>query len=227
MGGPDSRVPFPGLVLAGGRSSRMGEDKAGLMLAGWPLLRHAAERLAPQVTGLAVNAAPGTPPLPFPVIPDSIAGQPGPLAGILAGLEHFRQTRETVLQDMSEDTPETRQGPASHILTVPVDSPFFPADLGVRLMDGMASDEDIAIAVSQDRDHPVFGLWPAALAADLRDFVLNDTRRSVRGFLSRHRVRRVDFPLLATAAGALDPFFNINRPEDLRQADIFLEHLTS
>ncbi len=185
----------------------MGEDKAAMMLAGMPLLAHVAARLSPQVTALAVNAATGLPNAPFPVIPDSIAGQPGPLAGILAGLE-------------------APQGTGSHLLTVPVDSPFFPADLGARLRDAIDGEDIIAVAVSDGRDHPVFGLWPMALAADLRDFVLNDEKRSIRGFLGRHRVRRVEFPLLATAAGPLDPFFNINRPEDLRQAETYLEHLT-
>ena len=185
----------------------MGEDKAGLMLAGKPLLRHVAERLAPQVTGLSVNTASGFPPFHFPLIPDSIAGQPGPLAGILAGLE-------------------AGQVAGSHLLTAPVDSPFLPVDLALRLGDALHGGEDIAVAASDGRDHPVFGLWPLALAQDLRDFVLNDEKRSIRGFLNRHRVRRVEFPLFATAAGPLDPFFNINRPEDLRRAETYLEHLT-
>lgn len=191
----------PGLILAGGQSRRMGSDKALLAFGGTTLLGHITARLRPQVTSLALN---GPPELDsgLPRLPDSLAGHLGPLAGILAGLE-------------------ARLDPdATHVLTVPVDSPFFPADLAARLADALDGDDAIAVAASEGRDHPVFGLWPVALANDLRRFVLDDERRSIRGFLDRHNARIVEF---AELPSGLDPFFNVNTPADFARAQQFLE----
>lgn len=191
----------PGLILAGGQSRRMGRDKALLPFGGATLLGHIAARLRPQVTALALNG-PAELAGDLPCLPDSLAGQLGPLAGILAGLE-------------ARLDPE-----ATHLLTVPVDSPFFPTDLGARLAEAVDGKDVIAVAASQGRDHPVFGLWPVALADALRRFVLEDERRSIRGFLDRHQTRVVAF---APLPGGLDPFFNVNTPEDFLRAQQILE----
>ena len=194
----------PGLILAGGQSRRMGQDKALLAFSGSTLLAHIAARLRPQVSTLALNARSDFAAMHDLVrIPDSIPGRLGPLAGILAGLE-------------------ARLDPAAtHLLAVPVDSPFFPTDLCSRLVDAVDGEEVIAVAASQGRDHPVFGLWPLALKEDLRHFVLNDERRSIRGFLDRHQTRIVEFE--ATAQG-FDPFFNVNTPEDFLRAQQILKN---
>ncbi|MBB3560289.1 molybdopterin-guanine dinucleotide biosynthesis protein A [Rhizobium sp. BK512] len=197
---------IPGVVLAGGRSSRMGRDKAGVMLGGRSLLSHVLARLSPQTAEIAVNAdtAVGH---DLPVVSDLIRGKAGPMAGIHAAMVYGAGL------------------PATHVVTVSVDCPFFPADLVSRLMNAISHPEQIAIAASEGRSHPVFGLWPTALAADLEEWVKVDEKRRVRDFLLRHDVTEVPFPLHPTRASLLDPFFNINTPDDLIEGERWLEAL--
>ncbi|MGZ2428973.1 molybdopterin-guanine dinucleotide biosynthesis protein A [Rhizobium redzepovicii] len=100
-----------------------------------------------------------------------------------------------------------------------------PADLVARLAAALERPSQIAIAASEGRSHPVFGLWPAILAADLEAWIVTDEKRRVRDFLSRHDVTEVSFPLHPTRASLLDPFFNINTPDDLVEAERWLEAL--
>ncbi|MFL5015969.1 MAG: NTP transferase domain-containing protein [Rhizobium sp.] len=113
----------------------------------------------------------------------------------------------------------------THVVTVSVDCPFFPADLVARLTAAVEHPSQIAIAVSEGRSHPVFGLWPVTLAADLEAWIASDEKRRVRDFLLRHDVTEVAFPLHPTRASLLDPFFNINTPDDLVEAERWLEAL--
>ncbi|WP_454849678.1 molybdenum cofactor guanylyltransferase MobA [Rhizobium binxianense] len=201
------RSNIPGVVLAGGRSSRMGRDKAAVLLGGRSLLDHAIARLAPQVLALAVNAdAPGKDGIPL--VPDRVPGKAGPMAGIHAAMAHA-----------------ARFPGVSHVVTVSIDSPFFPADLVVRLAAAVDGPGRIATAASKGRGHPVFGLWPVALADDLETWIATDEKRRVRDFLLRHDATEVVFPLHPMRASALDPFFNINTPDDLVEAEHWLEAL--
>jgi molybdopterin-guanine dinucleotide biosynthesis protein A len=201
---------MPGVVLAGGRSSRMGRNKALVDIGGQSLLSRVTVRIAPQVAILVLNADPDWPESSgLKLIPDTIPDKAGPLAGVLAAMR---------------DTAANHQQ-ATHVLTVPIDSPFFPMDLAVRLATSLDAAEQIAIATSANRDHPVFGLWPVAVADDLESWLLTDEKRRVRDFLARHPVRKVDFQMIETEAGPLDPFFNINRPEDLAEAEQWLKVL--
>ena len=197
----------PGLILAGGRSSRMGEDKSALTLGTRPMLDHILDRLKPQVSSVALNAPAGAPnPQDLRLIADTLPGQPGPLAGVLAGL-----------RDVT--------GP--HLVTVPSDSPFFPQDLVARLLSATRNQQEtIAIASSGGQIHPVFGLWPVSIADDLEHWISDSQNRRVRSFLERHRMVTVDFEFVETANGPLDPFFNVNTPEDLQMAHRFAELLT-
>ncbi len=113
----------------------------------------------------------------------------------------------------------------THVVTVSVDCPFFPADLVARLAAAIEHPSQIAIAASEGRSHPVFGLWPVTLAADLEAWITTDEKRRVRDFLLRHDVTEVAFPLHPTRASLLDPFFNINTPDDLVEAERWLEAL--
>ncbi|MBB3656931.1 molybdopterin-guanine dinucleotide biosynthesis protein A [Rhizobium sp. BK650] len=194
---------IPGVVLAGGRSSRMGRDKAAVTLGGRSLLSHVLSRLEPQVRQIAVNAdaADGH---NLPVISDRIPGKAGPMAGIHAAMVYGAGL------------------PATHVVTVSVDCPFFPADLVGRLAAAIDHPEQIAIAASEGRSHPVFGLWPTALAGDLEEWMKTDDKRRVRDFLLRHDVTEVPFPLHPTRASVLDPFFNINTSDDLIEAERWL-----
>jgi molybdopterin-guanine dinucleotide biosynthesis protein A len=198
-----------GLVLAGGLSSRMGRDKAALVFAGAPLSLRALSRLRPQVSLVAFNGS-GIEGLPadIPSLPDTVAGHQGPLAGVLAGLRHAEGLG------------------IGNVVSVPVDAPFFPLDLVSRLWKALGDDTSrIAVAASGGTLHPVFGLWPTHLADDLEHFVTTDAKRRVRGFIERHPHVIVDFPLAAMRGGleTVDPFLNMNRPEDVARAEQLLD----
>ncbi|WP_281984326.1 molybdenum cofactor guanylyltransferase MobA [Thalassorhabdomicrobium marinisediminis] len=185
------REPF-GLILAGGRGTRMGGvSKAGLLLGGESLLERVQARLAPQVTRIAVNA---NAPLrtPHPVIRDSLEGHFGPLAGVLTGLDWAAALG------------------ASHIVTVAVDTPFFPCDLVPRLL--LAGGGGLAIAETSDGEHGTFGLWPVSLRAPLAAY-LEQGGRKVRTFTTAQGAALARFPDTTPPA-----FFNINTPDDLTRA---------
>jgi molybdopterin-guanine dinucleotide biosynthesis protein A len=190
-----------GVILAGGLSSRMGGgDKCLRLLGGRPLLAHVIDRAGPQVDRLVLNAN-GEPArfagFGLEVIADSLADRPGPLAGVLAGLEWARR----------------REPRAEAIVTFPSDSPFLPRDLAARLI---ASGAPLARACSGGRAHPVAALWPVALADDLRR-ALGEGLRKIDLWTARHGVADVEWD-----AGPPDPFFNANTPEDLLEAERLL-----
>ncbi|MBB4569766.1 molybdenum cofactor guanylyltransferase MobA [Rhizobium leucaenae] len=202
---------IPPYLLAGGRSSRMGANKAFALLGGERLLTRIAARIRrQQKIPATLNADADWPDTTgLPLVPDTVPGKLGPLAGVLAAM------RDAVI----------RHPYASHIATVPIDSPFFPGDLIARLAQAIEGRDEIAIAVSLGRDHPVFGLWPVSIADDLETWILRDDKRRVRDFLARHSVRTVSFAMIPTSIGLLDPFFNINTPDDLTAAETWLAAL--
>ncbi len=195
-----------GLLLAGGLSRRMGGgDKALRLLGGQTLLDHVIARIRPQAAALVLNAN-GDPArfarFGLPVVADSIPDFAGPLAGILAGLDWAAEHRP--------DCPL--------VLSVATDAPFLPDDLAARLVQGMAAaGADLACAASAGQAHPVIGLWPVRLRADLRHALLAEAIRKVDVWTGRYRLATVEFPV-----GAIDPFFNANRPEDLERAATLL-----
>ncbi|KJF70500.1 molybdenum cofactor guanylyltransferase MobA [Agrobacterium arsenijevicii] len=200
---------IPSLVLAGGLSRRMGTNKAMVMLGDEPLLSHVVRRITPQVSDVSINAANGwAESFGLPLLPDTVNGHAGPLAGVLAGMRHFQH----------------REAMGSHFLTVPADSPFFPDNLVARLCEHI-SDDAIVIAASSGQLHPVFALWPVALADDLEEWLKNDANRRIRAYLARHVTVGIAFPPLETAKGSLDPFFNINTPDELTLARSYLESM--
>lgn len=193
-----------GVILAGGQATRMGGgDKGLLTLGGKTILSHVIDRLSPQVEALALNAN-GDPArfasYGLPVLPDSVDGFAGPLAGVLAGLD-WAATRS-----------------ATHIVTAAADTPFFPADLVPRLQ--LAAEEQgkpIALARTGNGRHPTFGLWPVALRDDLRA-ALKDGLRKVVLWTDKHGTAMADFPVKG-----FDPFFNVNTPDDLAEARRLME----
>jgi molybdopterin-guanine dinucleotide biosynthesis protein A len=196
-----------GVLLAGGLGRRMGGgDKPLRLIAGRPLLDRVIERLRPQVAGLVLNAN-GDPArfaaYGLPVVADSIPDYPGPLAGILAGLDWTAQNRP--------DCPM--------IVSVATDAPFLPADLVARMAAAAAAEgADLACAASGGQSHPVIGLWPVRLRGELRRALVADGLRKVDAWTSRYRLATVAF-----ADRPIDPFFNANRPEDLDRAAGLLE----
>jgi len=199
-----------GVLLAGGQSRRMGGgDKCLRPLAGRPILARVIARAQPQVAGLVLNAN-GDPArfaeFGLPVAGDVVEGFAGPLAGVLTGLDWA-----------------ARHAPGSNWLaSFACDAPFFPEDLVVRLRAAIeATGADMACAASQGRAHPVFALWPLRLRGELRRAMLDEGLRKVDLWTARYRLAEVEFPMLETATGPLDPFFNANRPEDLAEAERF------
>lgn len=194
------RSDTSGVVLAGGLATRMGGgDKPLRHLGGRPLLDHVLDRLRPQVAGLALNA--NGDPARFaawnlPVWPDTLPGNPGPLAGILAAME---------------------ASPTPWVVTVPGDSPFLPRDLVARLH---AAREDagvpLACAGSGGWAHPPIALWRADLAPALRAAIAGGERKIDR-WTATIGVARADWPDTPH-----DPFFNANTPEELAEAEAIL-----
>jgi molybdenum cofactor guanylyltransferase len=203
-------VNVVGLLLAGGQSRRMGGgDKALRLLGDATLLDRVIERLRPQVDGLVLNAN-GDPArfarFALPVVPDSIPGFAGPLAGVLAGLDWAASQRP--------DCP--------YVVSVATDAPFLPADLVTRLAKGLReAGADLACAASGGRTHPVFGFWPVRLRDDLRRALVDEEIRKVDLFTARYRLATVSFPEVP-----VDPFFNATRPEDFEAAAALLPSST-
>ena len=196
-------TPPLGVILAGGRATRMGGgDKGLLRLGGRSLLDRVIDRLSPQVADLALNAngdAARFAATGLPVLADSVDGFAGPLAGVLAGLDWAAACG------------------ADTVVTAAADTPFFPADLVPRLQlaaDGMAT--PLALAASADGRHPTFGLWPVALRDDLRAALEGGLRKVVL-WTDRHGAGTALFP-----GADPDPFFNVNTPDDLAQAEAWL-----
>lgn len=207
-----------GVVLAGGLSRRMGGgDKCLLELSGRSLLERALERLAPQLPGgreaIVINAN-GDPDrfaaFGLPIVADSVEGFAGPLAGVLAGLD-FAAGRG-----------------AAHVVTVAADTPFFPPDLLARLASAArGAEKPLACAATPDeagrvRDHPTFGLWPTGLREDLRAALTEEGLRKVVLWTDRHGCARAEFPVEEREGRRLDPFFNVNTPDDMQAAQSFL-----
>ncbi len=190
-----------GVILAGGLARRMGGgDKPLVEIAGRPILQHVIDRLKPQCGLLAINAN-GDPArfsaFGLPVICDSVEGFAGPLAGILAGMD-FGAAKG-----------------AAHVLSAPGDTPFLPADLRSRLQAARTrAGATIAVAASNGRTHHAVALWPVALREDVRRALVAEDERRVSAFIGRYANTVVDWPI-----EPYDPFFNVNRPEDLARAD--------
>lgn len=199
-------APIIGLLLAGGQSRRMGGgDKSLRLLGGRTILERVIERAQPQVAALVLNAN-GDPArfgaYGLPVAADVVEGYAGPLAGVLTGMEWARA-----------HAPD-----AQWLASFATDAPFLPTDLVARMAAAVAEERaDMACAASAGRAHPVFGLWPIALADELRRAMVEEGVRKVDIWTARYRLVTVDFP-----AEPVDPFFNTNRPEDLEEAERLL-----
>jgi molybdenum cofactor guanylyltransferase len=192
----------PGIILAGGQSRRMGQDKALVTLAGRTLVSWTVARLTPQVSALAISRHDGQlagvdPHLP--ILADAGESYDGPLAGLLAGLDWVAATEPQ----------------ASHAVTVPVDAPFLPADFVAQLLALRdATGAAACVAASGGRRHPTAGLWPVAARHLLRDAMRDEGLRRIGSFLERLGAAEAQWP---TEPG--DPFLNLNTPEDLAAAE--------
>lgn len=185
-------MSITGIILAGGKSRRMGGVDKGLMdFLGKPMVAHVLQRLAPQVDEVLINAnreAERYAALGPPVVQDDIAGFAGPLAGLHKGM---------------------RVAAHPYVLTVPCDSPLLPMNLVQRLMQGLIErDADLAVAKTGAQAHPVFCLCRKSLLPDLEQF-LNDGGRKIDAWYGRLNVAEVAFDDNPQA------FANINTPGEL------------
>ena len=202
-----------GVILAGGLARRMGGgDKSLLSLgASCRVLDLVIARLGAQVDQMVLNAN-GDPArfdeFGLPVVADSLDGFLGPLAGVLAGLDYAEEHG------------------FDHIVSVAADTPFFPTNL-VSALETASKHMDVSIALAATKieggktvRHPTFGLWPVALRDDLRS-ALQDGLRKVVLWTDQHGAETHVFE-----SGDIDPFFNINTPEDLELANKMMETLS-
>ena len=194
--------PTLGLVLAGGLARRMGGgDKARIEIGGASILQRVLACLTSQCRGVILNAN-GDPArfadTALPVIADSVPDFAGPLAGILAGLDWAAANAPDI----------------AWLASAPGDCPFLPKDLVARLHAArMASHAPLACASSGEWRHPVVGLWPVELRRDLRRALTNEGLHKIDVWTARHGIAIAEWP-----AAPVDPFFNVNTPDDARQA---------
>jgi molybdenum cofactor guanylyltransferase len=197
------RLAIPGVLLAGGLARRMGGgDKPMRTIGGRSILGRVIARLKPQCDGLILNAN-GDPArfaaFGLPVIPDGVADFPGPLAGILAGLDWAAANR-----------PEVKW-----MLSAAADCPFLPRDLVSRLHLGLVEQNaELAVAASDGQSHPVIGLWSVSLREKLRHALVVEDVRKIDRWTARYRLATVTWPV-----EPLDPFFNANTVEDIAEAE--------
>ena len=195
--------PTLGLILAGGLARRMGGgDKALVRIGGATILERVLVRLKPQCRRVVINAN-GDPArfadTGLPVVADSVPDFAGPLAGILAGLDWA-----------AENAPHY-----DWLVSVPGDCPFLPKNLLARLHEAQrAAGTPLACARSGERRHPVVGLWPVALRADLRHALVGEGLHKIELWTARHGVAIAEWPDVP-----VDPFFNVNTPQDAARAE--------
>lgn len=192
-----------GIILAGGLAKRMGGgDKCLLPLAGKTLLQRTVERAQPQVSQLLLNANGNS--LRFartrlPVVADIYLGNPGPLAGIHAGLSWMKST-----------TPDIEW-----LASFASDTPFFPTDLVACLLDATTrTHAQLAVATSNNRMHPIFALWHRSLLDEIEQQLQTGEMPRLQDWIKQQNVVDVEFK-----AEQYDPFFNINIPQDLYAAE--------
>ena len=200
-----------GLILAGGKSRRMGSQgpKCLTDLDGKTLLRRVIDRANSQCSALVINANESRDLMEgygLPIISDTVDGFAGPLAGVLAGMEWARKNRED----------------CTHLVSFPCDSPFFPRNLVDELKSTLnSSKKALACAACKGQSHPVFGIWSLKLEDQLREALTTRGVRKVDEWTGEIGIVEKAF----RAPGGIDPFFNINTPEDLAVAERMVKKL--
>ena len=200
--GPDPTTQVTAVILAGGMARRMGgQDKGLIELAGRPMADHIHQAIAPQVQSVMINAnrnLDAYTALGAKVVPDSLTGFQGPLAGMASGL---------------------RAAQTDWILTLPCDSPFVPPDMAERMCTALLDQAaDLAVASDGHRLQPVFALLPRSLLPSL-DAFLGEGERKIDRWFARHRMATVSF------ADHSDAFVNVNTPEQRAAVDALLNAL--
>ena len=188
-----------GLILAGGRSRRMRfVDKSFKKIGNNFLLDYSILRLSLQLDLILINSNVMNNKKLYNncnILKDCFKGHLGPLAGILTGLKWIKKHKKNI----------------SWLITIPVDSPFFPENLVEKFFSNKTKSK-IVLAQSSDRIHPVFGMWHIDLLYPLEDALLKNVRK-IDDFTKLFKIKVVKFPFID-----YDPFFNINNEDDLTKA---------
>ena len=198
------KADIDGLILAAGRSSRMHSNKVEAVLSGKPLLDYVIDRVTPQVNQLFINGDPATRgERPNSFIRDKVDGFRGPLAGLYSALGSDQVSCESR---------------ASYLMLVPCDGPFIPhnlvAELYQQVVDG---DTDIACIRYQGFVQPTFSLWHKRTRSAVEKALLVDGNGGFKPLLNSLNTVYLDWP-----EQQVNPFFNINSPADLAQAEAIL-----
>lgn len=195
-----------GLILAGGLSRRMGRNKALVPWGNGRLIDNAIERLTPQTSALLISTNQTISGCEGIVqLPDSLPDA-GPLAGVLSGLQWMQQ----------------QKSPSHWLLTVAVDTPWFPLDFAQQLLHACDRDNDIIAARSDQRQHPTCALWHRRILPALQDYLVNQQQRRLMAFIDSRAHQYVNF-----ATNAQDPFENLNNPSDLSASAASLANQTA
>ncbi len=198
-----------GILLAGGKSSRMGGgDKCLKKLGNKTILEHVIARSFPQVEKLILNVNGQYSEYArykLPIVSDVVAGHCGPLAGILTGMSWVKKNLPS----------------CKWLVSLPTDAPFFPNNLVEKLFSALEENKArISYACSHGRNHPVFGLWPVDLEEDLRRSIVEDKVRKIEFWTNKFTTSRAEF-----VSRSFDPFFNINNREQLEKAKGMIREL--
>ena len=193
----DPKKKLFGLILNGGLSRRMGSDKSKKMVSNKPLISLVVERAKAQVDYLAINSNQKLSSNKIEIIPDCLAGNLGPLVGILSGLKWLEKNNDSF---------------SNWLVIFPVDSPFFPENLVQCFFENLR-DEKIVMAKCKGRVHPVFSMWHKDNLKLLEKFLMGGGRK-IDLFSKKIKTRVVNFPFIG-----YDPFFNVNNLDDLREAE--------
>lgn len=219
-----------GVILAGGQSSRMGGgDKFLKPVQNTTMLNLVKDRFTSQLQTVLLSANEPLERLRFinlPIVTDPpiLSSSPlsekkspsaGPLAGILAAMIWAEQN---IIQ-------ATGNNP-THIISIGADTPFFPNQYVNSLIDeaNKHSSDTIILAKSHDRYHPIFGLWPVSLRADLQ-MNLNEGLRKIRAWTDSHKNSSIEYQDIKLAGQSIDPFFNVNHPEDFTLLENLLKNI--
>ena len=196
------------MILAGGKSRRMNfNDKSLQKINKYSLIDRVIVRAKKQVDYLLINSNSDhikNNYNEYIVIKDTIKGNLGPLAGVLSGLEWIKKKDSEI----------------NWLITFPVDSPFFPTDL-VDIFLSHVNEEQIIVAESNSRIHPVFAMWNKNLIPYLKE-TLNNRTLKIDEFTKNFKMKVVKFPFID-----YDPFFNINNQDDLIKAKKIEELITA
>lgn len=193
-----------GVILAGGQSRRMGGgDKFLKKVANKTILEHVINQFTKQCETIIISANGDLSRLEsynLPIVKDPIGEDMGPLSGILAAMLWSQSNKPT----------------HTHIVSVAADSPLFPLNYTDNMLKhaNELESNSIILAKSRGRHHPIFGLWPIECATVLQSF-LKTGGRKIRAWTDTQPNGTVEFPDLLINETSIDPFFNINEPEDL------------